>query len=388
MQRISLLKKIIAPVLKGHLPAIDLFPEYLLEAAASFSSIRGKISHLTNVERMLTAFRHKEPDHVPCFPMISGMGRRLIGASYPEFSLQPAVAAEALIAGFELIGGDAVVPMLDLSIEAADFGQKMIYPEDSTPHPDYDDPLIKDISDYRKLKPIDIQQALRMQNMIETCRILVGRIGFRALVSGFSFGPLGVLNMLRGAELLFRDCINYPKEVMSALETITTVLIKYVEAQCDTGVSAVALDTLFASFNGLSKPLWEKIEGPFAGELAQAIRRKGCIVVVHNCGDGAYFDAQIRHMQPSVITFAQLPDDCSSAREMKQRYGDQLVLMGYVHTPLLSHGSPYQVMEECRRQIDELGDGGGFVLAPGCEFPPNGPFENALALVKAAQIYG
>jgi len=28
------------------------------------------------------------------------------------------------------------------------------------------------------------------------------------------------------------------------------------------------------------------------------------------------------------------------------------------------------------------------VLAPGCEFPPDAPFENALAIMRAAEIYG
>ncbi len=380
--------RLVKTLCKGRVPPPGLIPERLLNCLAAASSARGKLSKLTNIERLITTFCHREPDHVPCFPMISGAGRRLTGVSYPEFSLKPEVAAEALLAGFDLIGGEAVVPMLDLSIEAADWGQTMVYPEHSTPHPDYADPLIKDVDGYERLKRIDFKQANRMQAMLETCRILVREVGWKGLVSGFAFGPLGILNMIRGANQLFRDCVNYPEKVLKAIEVITEVAIEYVEAQCDTGVQAVALDTLFASWNGLGKELWEKIEGPFAGELANAIRRKGCVVVVHNCGDGVYFDSQIRFMEPDVITFAELPDDCRDRKELKQKYGDRVVLMGYVDTPLLSYGTPHDVMEECRRQIDDLADGGGFILAPGCEFPPNGPLENALAVVKAAEIYG
>lgn len=317
-----------------------------------------------------------------------GACRCLAGVSYPDFALKPEATVKSLLAGFELIGGEMVVPWVDLSIEAADFGQKIVYPENSTPHPDYTDPLIKDVGDYRKLKRIDLQGAQRMQAMLETSRILVKRVGLKGLVGGCCFGPLGVLNMMRGAEHLFRDCVLYPSEVMAALETITEVLIEYVEAQCDTGVSSVALDTLFASWSGLSKELWEKIEGPFARELANAIHRKGCVVVVHNCGDGPYFDSQIRFMEPSIISFAQMPDDCSNRKELKRRYGDQVVLMGHVSTPLLSYGTPYEVLQECRMQIEDLSHGGGYILAPGCEFPPNAPLENAMAIVKAAELYG
>jgi uroporphyrinogen decarboxylase len=59
-----------------------------------------------------------------------------------------------------------------------------------------------------------------------------------------------------------------------------------------------------------------------------------------------------------------------------------------VETSLLYRGTPHQVMESCREIIDDLADGGGFVLAPGCEFPPDGNLLNAIAMVKAAQLYG
>lgn len=380
--------RIIGPVVRGQIPPPDLLPGTFLDGIASLCSVRGKFSRLTNIERFMTTIRHKEPDRVPCYSMAFGACRRLVGVSYPDFALKPQAAADSLLAGFDFIGGEAIVPMLDLSLEAADFGQKMIYPANSTPHPDYSDPLIKDVEDYRKLKRIDLRTAPRMQSMLELLRILVKKLGLRGAVSGFVFGPLGVLNMMRGAEYLFRDCVLHTSEVMAALDTITEVLMDYVEAQCDTGVLALTIDTLFASWNGLSKELWEKIEGPFARELANAVHRRGCVVVVHNCGDGVYFDSQIRFMEPTIISFAQLPDDCSNRKELNRRYGKQVALMGYISTALLTHGTPYEVMQECRMQIEDLAPGGGYILAPGCEFPPDAPLENAVAIVKAAQLYG
>ena len=154
------------------------------------------------------------------------------------------------------------------------------------------------------------------------------------------------------------------------------------------GAATVALDTLFASWNGLSREQWEEFEGPYAKEMAEAVRRRGLPVFIHNCGDGPYFDSQIRSMEPAAISFAALPDDCKDRKELKRRYGDQIILMGYIDTTLLSHGTPYQVMQECRRQIEDLADSAmGYILAPGCEFPPNAPFENALAIMRAAEVY-
>ena len=69
--------------------------------------------------------------------------------------------------------------------------------------------------------------------MIQTTRLLMEQEELKGLVGGFCFGPLGILSMLRGVEQLFRDCVLYPSEVMAAMETLTDVLIEYVEAQCD-----------------------------------------------------------------------------------------------------------------------------------------------------------
>jgi uroporphyrinogen decarboxylase len=328
---------------------------------------------------------------IPSRPLVFSACRRVIGASFREFSLKPEVVAESLIAGLAFLGvkkEDRVFsPWVDLSVEAADFGQKMIYPEDSTAHPDYSDPLIKDVSDYRKLERVDLKASQRMRNMVETVRLVVESEG--AGIGGFCLGPLGVLSMMRGAEHLFRDCVLHPREVKAALETITETLIEYSVAQCDAGAIGVCLDTLFASWNGLSREQWEDIEGPFAKEIADAVRARGGAIFIHNCGDGPYFDSQIRSMEPSVISFAQLPDDCPNAAELKTRYGNQVTLMGYIDTTLLTYGTPYQVMQACKIQIDELGSSPmGYVLAPGCEFPPDAPFENALAIMRAAEIYG
>lgn len=373
---------------KGIPPSPALLPDFLLDTAGALCSIRGRVSNLTKLERMLVTLRHKEPDHVPCCPIVCGASRRLIGSTYAEFCSDPTIAAESFLAGFKLIGGDCIVALVDLSIEAADFGQKIIYPSNSTALPDYANPVIRNREDYRKLKPINFKHALRMQGYAKAMSIMVHRMGLNGLVAGFLFGPLGVLNMMRGTQELFKDCVTHPEDVMAACETITGVLIEFAEAQCDAGVVMVVIDTLFASWNGLSKELWEKIEGPFAREIASAIRRKGCLVGVHNCGNGIYFDAQIRSMEPCAISFAHLPDDCSSRKELKKRYGDHIVLIGMIDTPLLTHGTPYDVMEECRKQIDDFAPGGGYILSPGCEFPQNGPLENAYALVKAAELFG
>jgi uroporphyrinogen decarboxylase len=381
------IKKILKSVKEKKVPQLRCFPEQLVDAAATVSSFRGKFSKLTPIERLLTTIRHKEPDRVPVAPLANAVARRITGISFPEYSTNAEKTAEALCASINFVGGDLVVMLIDLSVEAADFGQEVIYPINSTAHPNYLNPYIKDVADYLKIKPINLSATTRMKEIVKLCEIMSDPKRCPVPVSGFVYGPLEILLMMRGAKDFYKDCRNYPDHVKKACAAITETLLDFVKAQCDTGIHAITIDTLLASWNALPKNVWSDLEGEFTGEITRCARDNGCIVGIHNCGDGVYFDAQIKAMAPDFISFAQLPDDCKTPREMKEKYGDQITLVGYVHTPTLVNGTPQAVMDEAREQIDILARDGGFVLAPGCEYPPNLSLENAFALVKAAELY-
>jgi uroporphyrinogen decarboxylase len=380
--------KIFNALRQGIVPPPNEVPAPILKFAASAISMRGKISNLTSVERTFSALFHHEPDHVPVTPLLCSAARQIQGISFPDLSLDGEKAAEVFYSGWDFVGGDLIVLMLDLSVEAADFGQAMEYPGMTTARPDYSRPVIKNRDGYRKLKPVKLSEARRMQEFLTLCRIMVKRVGFRGLVGGFVFGPAGILSMLRGAENFFKDCLLYPDEVRKACETVTGVLIEYVEAQCDTGVPAIAIDTLYASASGLPKKVWENIEGPFARDISNAIKGKGCMVGIHNCGHSPFADVQLKWTEPDVLSIAHLPDDCRDIVELKEKYGRDVTIIGYIPTQLLIHGTPGEVMDECRRQIDVLGKGGGYIMAPGCEYPPNIPLTNAFAMMEAARRYG
>lgn len=192
--------KIFNSLRQGIIPPPNEIPEPILKFAASAISLRGKVADLSSVERTFSALFHKEPDHVPVTPLVCSAGRQIKGINFQDLSLNGEIAADVFYSGFEFIGGDLIVLMLDLSVEAADFGQKMVYPNDTTARPDYDRPVIAGIDDYAGLKTINLSEAKRMQEFLKLCRIMVKRVGFRGLVGGFIFGPAGILSMLRGAE--------------------------------------------------------------------------------------------------------------------------------------------------------------------------------------------
>jgi uroporphyrinogen decarboxylase len=344
---------------------------------------------MTPLERVATALQHKEADRVPAGPLVCGASRRVYGVTYAEWAQDGELAAKCMLQAQELIGFDGMLTLVDLSVEAADFGQEMVFPVEDTPHPNYDHPLIKKPEDYLKIERIDPTKSTRMKEMLKYCDILGNERAKTVALMGFVYGPLGILSMMRSAEGLFRDCMKNKEYVMKAEEVITDVLVDYIKAMCKTGVHAVVLDTLFASQCIMNKNMWKEIEGPFAKRLADTTRECGAMVIVHNCGNGVYFDVQMETMNPVAISFAYTPDDCKDMVEAKQKWGDKTTLIGYVNpAAYMFLGTPEEAKQECKRQIEELKKGGGFILSTGCEFPPNGSLLNAIAMMEAAELYG
>ena len=344
---------------------------------------------MTSLERVAAALQHKEADRVPAAPLVCGAARRVYGVTYAEWAQDGELAAKCMLQAQELIGFDGMLTLVDLSVEAADLGQEMVFPMEDTPHPNYENAFIKSPDDYLKIERVDPTKTPRMKEMLKYCEILMNERGSTVPVMGFVYAPLGILSMMRSAEKLFRDCMKTPELVIQAEEVITDMLVDYIKAMAKTGVHGIVLDTLFASQCIMSKKLWKQIEGPFATRLADAIREAGSMVMVHNCGNGVYFDIQIEAMNPVAISHAYLPDDCQSMAELKEKYGDKTTICGSVDpASYMFLGTPDEAKAECKKQIEAYGKGGGYILATGCEFPPNGSLLNAMAMMEAAKLYG
>lgn len=344
---------------------------------------------MTSLERVVEALQHREADRVPCAPLICGASRRVYGVTYAEWAKDGELAAKCMLQAQELIGHDAFLTLVDLSVEAADFGQEVVYPVENTPHPNYDNPLIKTPDDYSKLEHFDPTKSTRMKEQLKYYDVLMNERGATVPVMGWVYGPLGILSMMRSASKLFVDCIKYKADVIKGMEIITDVLVDYIKATAKTGVQMICLDTLYASETIMSKKLWEETESPFARRLAEAVREGGSMVAIHNCGNGPYFDAQLEAMQPAAFSYLYPPADCKDFRETKEKWGDKTCLVGHIDPPQYGYlGNPEEAKEECKREIEDMAKGGGFILATGCEFPPNGTLLNAIAMMEAAELYG
>jgi uroporphyrinogen decarboxylase len=76
-------------------------------------------------------------------------------------------------------------------------------------------------------------------------------------------------------------------------------------------------------------------------------------------------------------------------RQLKREFGDKLCFWGAIDTQhVLPFGTPDDVHQEVRRRIEELAEGGGYVIGSVHIIQPEVPPENIMAMAEAAQRYG
>jgi len=284
---------------------------------------------LTSLERVSLTLQRKEVDRIAAVPLVCGASYRVLGTRYDKWSTNAEIATKSLLAAQELIGQDAFLLLVDLSVEAADFGQELLYPKYSTAYPDFNNQLINTTDEYNKVKKINPRETKRMKQVIDIIKGLSKAKGNEVAILGFIYGPLGVLSQMRGHKNLFTDLIRHPQEVLAAVDVITDVLVEYAKAQVEAGAHSVCIDPLYSSSTVLSKKTWEKFEGPYLKRIADAIREAGAAVSIHNCGDGVYFEEVIKWSNPIAISVAHPAHGSKTWEEHAKTWGKKVITIGY-----------------------------------------------------------
>jgi len=130
----------------------------------------------------------------------------------------------------------------------------------------------------------------------------------------------------------------------------------------------------------LSPRLWERFVFPYYKELADVAVEEGAIPVLHFDADWTRDLERFKEFpQGKCVLSLDGKTDIFKAKEV---LGDHMCLMGDVPARMLSLGTAQEVTDYCHRLINEVGPG-GFILAQGCDIPPDAKYENVKAMIDA-----
>jgi uroporphyrinogen decarboxylase len=135
--------------------------------------------------------------------------------------------------------------------------------------------------------------------------------------------------------------------------------------------------------------LYRKLIKPRHKRMAETVKRFGKPVVYHSCGSvyalvPDLIDVGIDALNPIQVSAAHM----DTAR-LKREFGRDLAFWGGIdNQKTLPFGTPDDVRREVKRRIDDLAEGGGYVLCAAHNIQHDVPPANVAAMYDAALEYG
>jgi uroporphyrinogen-III decarboxylase len=129
-----------------------------------------------------------------------------------------------------------------------------------------------------------------------------------------------------------------------------------------------------------SPKLWQRFVFPYYKQLVDAVVGEGTIAVLHFDSD---WTRDLEYMKEFPKGKCILSTDGSTdIFKAKEVLGNHMCLMGDVPPGMLTLSEPKEVLEYSTRLVKELGPT-GFILAQGCDIPPDAKPDNVRAMISA-----
>jgi uroporphyrinogen decarboxylase len=210
------------------------------------------------------------------------------------------------------------------------------------------------------------------------------QFGDRIRLCGFAMGLFERSWFLRGFENIMMDMVVNPGFVEDLLDGILEVHLGVMELITE----RIPIDAYFGGDDvsdqrgimmGIKR--WRQFFKPRLGKLISHSHSLGYPYILHACGN----------VMPLIDDFLEigldglesLQSEANDVFEIKRKARDKLLLIGGMGVQsTLYHGPPEAVRRDARKLIDQLGDGGGYIIAPSKPLDPE-PIENVVAFIDA-----
>jgi hypothetical protein len=196
-------------------------------------------------------------------------------------------------------------------------------------------------------------------------------------------GPFDALSMARSlVPFSTDDLFNRPDDIRAACRVAEDFFVALGElVSAMTGVPRFAFACHRTSNDFISPTHFRELALPSMRRIAEQLAARQIVTVFH-C-DGCW-DLNLPHLAglPEGHCVFQF-DGRTDMRLARRTLGEGHCLFGDVPAALLVSGEPSEVAAYCRDLIRDVGAGGRFILAAGCEVPPNARPENVRAMLRA-----
>lgn len=210
-----------------------------------------------------------------------------------------------------------------------------------------------------------------------------------AVISGHQ-APMTFARLLRGTKDFLIDFYRDPRFTEKLMDFSMELAQRICDRYVEHGIEILHFNDDLGDTHGpfVAPELFKRLVVPRFKNLFNRYRSKGVKILLH--ADGA-----ITPLLPDLIDCgidALNPLDTAagvSLEHVKENFGDRISLFGGVDENILFLGTPQQVAETVREDLNIAAPGGGYILASGAANILKGvPIANFLAMIETGKKYG
>jgi uroporphyrinogen-III decarboxylase len=210
--------------------------------------------------------------------------------------------------------------------------------------------------------------------------------GIRSLCGAIVQSPLMILSTSRTLLEVTKDIYQIPDQLAAVMDAMVDDLIAdSIEAARLSGEPGVMLIMERGGCFYYSLEIYERFEYPHMKKMVEAFAKEGLITVMHLDQNYTLNLPYFKDLPPKMVV-AEL-DSMTDIFKAKEILNGHMCIAGDVPAALTSLGTPQEVEEYCKKLIDVVGEGGGFILSSGCTVPVDCKLENLQAMVDTAKSY-
>jgi hypothetical protein len=233
-----------------------------------------------------------------------------------------------------------------------------------------------------------IEAAKKTQEMVEGAMAWAARckeLGFPAQSGVLTQAPFDTLSdFFRGTRGAMLDMFRRPERVLEATEKLLPIMLNLGLSAKERGVPRVFIP-LHKGLDGFMSPTqFKTFYWPTLKRLIEGLIEGGCTPFVFWEGDVSSRLETIGDVPRGKAVYAFERTDMFRAKEV---LGDQVCLKGNVPLSLLMTGTPDEVRDHCKKLIDGVGKGGGFIMDSSTVIDDAKP-ENVRAMFEITKAYG
>jgi uroporphyrinogen-III decarboxylase len=202
----------------------------------------------------------------------------------------------------------------------------------------------------------------------------------------FAKAPFDILgDTLRGTTGIMKDTFRCPDKLLKALDVVADFQINTILNSPNIANMLIVTYPLHKGADGwMSQKSFDTFYWPSLKKVMDALIKEGLIQSMFAEGS---FNTRLEYVDQfpkgSVIWYFDRTDIFKAKKILGKKY----CLQGNIPSSMIVTGDPKDVKEYCRKLIQEVGKGGGFILSAG-SVADNPKLENLQAMMAAVREYG